>query len=192
MFPCWQVSSFLEFLNVDIPFGFFICRLSLINLYIHLLCELRLQHVPKMHIVTSSHCVALFLAILTCTVSYASPTSETSLPAAETVAANVPLVLADPWPAHPGIAPYFGRQTLRLQKRQCLENGSNFCFDDSNRMCPDCGGCCELDGGSWCCPDEGDTCCPGEACCKADETCCGDGCCPKGRRCSGGKCEAPE
>lgn len=143
-----------------------------------------------MHVVTSSCHLLFVLAILFYTVSYASPTSGTS-GTAETVAADVPAVFADPWPAHPGIAPYFGRQTLWLRQRQCLENGSNFCFEDSNRMCPDCGGCCELDGDEWCCPNEGDTCCPGETCCKADETCCRDGCCPKGRRCSNGKCEAP-
>ena len=143
-----------------------------------------------MRILTRFRSVAPALALLLSALSGAWPTSETP-PTAETAAAYPPLVLADPLPAQLGIAPYFGHQTLWLQKRECLDNGSNFCFEDPGRMCPDCGGCCELGGDSWCCPGDGDTCCPGEACCKADESCCGDGCCPKGRRCSDGKCEVP-
>ncbi|SPN96961.1 uncharacterized protein DNG_00479 [Cephalotrichum gorgonifer] len=104
------------------------------------------------------------------------------------------LILADPLPARLGIAPYFGQQptTLRLGKRECLANGTNFCFNDSpTKSCPDCGGCCSLDNEEWCCASEGATCCPGRACCQASETCCGDGCCPRGSTCKSGKCEVP-
>ena len=143
-----------------------------------------------MQVMTSRLPVLPLVALFLCTTSNAYVTSDTSLPA-ETAVDDSARVFTDPWPARFGIAPFFGRPILFLQKRECLENGSNFCFDDPRRLCPDCGGCCELDGDGWCCSNEDDTCCPGKTCCRSGEACCGDGCCPKGRRCSDGKCEVP-
>lgn len=143
----------------------------------------------------TSRLVALILATLLYTSTAAWPTSNSSpINTTTPLAAENAALLADPWPARLGIAPYFAVEQLPtpwLRKRECLENGSNFCFENNEgKFCPDCGGCCTLGRDEWCC-DEGATCCPGRMCCDAGDTCCGDGCCAQGRSCRNGKCEVP-
>ncbi|KAM7207039.1 hypothetical protein V8F33_000138 [Rhypophila sp. PSN 637] len=69
------------------------------------------------------------------------------------------------------------RPSLKISKRECLENGSNYCFGDNFNFCSDCGTCCV----------------EGLYCCGKGSTCCGTGsCCDPGLICSRyGKCLVP-
>ncbi|KAM7209089.1 hypothetical protein V8F20_000698 [Naviculisporaceae sp. PSN 640] len=65
---------------------------------------------------------------------------------------------------------------LRLGKRECLSNGSNYCFGNNVNFCADCGTCCV----------------EGLYCCGKGGICCGKGCCASGQTCSeDGKCYSP-